>query len=64
MVHFNVPGMDDAGEKSMNIIRMSGGLGNQMFQYATLRSFQQKYFPNKKINLSFEKVEKKYVLSR
>ena len=43
---------------------IKGRLGNQMFQYATLRSFQQKYFPNKKINLSFEKVEKKYVLSR
>ena len=39
---------------------IKGRLGNQMFQYATLRAFQQKYFPDKKINLSFKKVERKY----
>lgn len=39
---------------------IKGRLGNQMFQYAAMRGFQQKYFPDQKINLSFQKVEKKY----
>lgn len=39
---------------------IKGRLGNQMFQYAAIRGFQQRYFPDQKINLSFEKVERKY----
>ena len=38
---------------------VKGRLGNQMFQYAALRSFQKEYFPDKKIGLCFKKVEKK-----
>lgn len=38
---------------------IKGRLGNQMFQYSTMRAFQSTYFPNMKIGLSFKKVEKK-----
>ena len=33
-----------------------GRLGNQMFQYATVRAFQMKYYPNEKIILDFSEV--------
>lgn len=32
-----------------------GRLGNQMFQYATVRAFQMKYYPNEKIILDLAK---------
>lgn len=32
---------------------MMGRLGNQMFQYATMRALQERYYPNEKLNLSF-----------
>lgn len=35
---------------------MIGRLGNQMFQYATIRAIQEKYYPNEKINLNFKLV--------
>lgn len=38
---------------------IKGRLGNQLFQYATLRAFQEKYFPEEELVLSFKKVEKK-----
>ena len=36
---------------------MKGRLGNQMFQYAFMRSVQQNHFPNAEIHLDFSKVE-------
>ena len=36
-----------------------GRLGNQMFQYATVRAFQMKYYPNEKIILDFSEVYSK-----
>lgn len=38
---------------------IKGRLGNQLFQYAALRAFQEKYFPEESLVLSFQKVEKK-----
>lgn len=38
--------------------RMGGRLGNQMFQYAAIRSFHQKYRKNDKIVLDFQSVYK------
>lgn len=38
---------------------IKGRLGNQLFQYATMRAFQKQYFPDSDILLSFEKVKKK-----
>lgn len=38
--------------------RMSGRLGNQMFQYAAIRSFQNKYRQNDDIYLDFQSVYK------
>ena len=38
---------------------IKGRLGNQLFQYATLRAFQEKYFKEEELILSFQKVEKK-----
>ena len=35
-------------------LKISGRLGNQMFQYATIRAFQEKYKLNEKIEISFE----------
>lgn len=35
---------------------MIGRLGNQMFQYATVRAMQLRYYPNDKINLNFKLV--------
>ena len=35
---------------------IKGRLGNQMFQYSTLRAFQQKYFPDKKNKLIIVRV--------
>ena len=37
---------------------VQGRLGNQMFQYATMRAFQEKYYPSEKINLNFSEVRK------
>lgn len=36
---------------------MKGRLGNQMFQYAFMRSVQQNHFPSAEIHLDFSKVE-------
>lgn len=41
------------GVRNMIYKKMSGRLGNQMFQYAALRAFQLKYRPNDKIILDF-----------
>lgn len=38
---------------------VKGRLGNQLFQYATLRAFQMMEFKDQEITLSFQKVEKK-----
>lgn len=38
--------------------RMGGRLGNQMFQYSTIRSFQNKFRPNDEIFLDFQDVYK------
>ena len=38
--------------------RMNGRLGNQLFQYATIRAFQLKYRPNEEIILDFKDVYK------
>lgn len=37
---------------------ITGRLGNQMFQYATLKCFQKKYYPTDDICLNFEKLKK------
>ena len=42
LVSVNVSGMADTGRRVMNIIRMYGGLGNQMFQYAFYRNLLQR----------------------
>lgn len=36
--------------------KMTGRLGNQMFQYATIRAIQQKLYPEEKINLDFSEM--------
>lgn len=38
---------------------IKGRLGNQLFQYATLRAFQEKYFKEEELVLSFKKVKRK-----
>ena len=38
---------------------VKGRLGNQMFQYAAMRSMQLKYFPNENMQFYFKLVEKK-----
>lgn len=37
---------------------MIGRMGNQMFQYATMRAIKEKYYPKEKINLNFQLVYK------
>lgn len=37
---------------------VQGRLGNQMFQYATMRAIQEKYYKDEKINFDFSKVRK------
>ena len=43
---------------------IKGRLGNQMFQYASMRAFQQKHFKDSKIVFSFKDVEKYYKKGR
>lgn len=47
------------GELIMLCKYIKGRLGNQLFQYATLRAFQEKYFKEEELVLSFKKVETK-----
>ena len=42
----------------MIIVRYRGGLGNQMFQYATVRWYQVKYAKEEPISLNFGLVYK------
>lgn len=35
---------------------MIGRLGNQMFQYATMRAIQERYYPDERLNLNFQLV--------
>lgn len=41
------------------IIRMSGGLGNQMFQYAFARALQEQYGGEINIDINFYKNSKR-----
>lgn len=37
---------------------MMGRLGNQMFQYASMRAIQEKLYPDEKVNLVFSEIER------
>lgn len=42
----------------MIYLKVRGRLGNQFFQYAAVKAYQMKYFPNEKITLDFSDLKK------